>query len=79
MSVEYCYKQYVDDGMETSLPKGRNVMGRKWVYALKEHAKNGKIFQASYVAKGYNQTEEIDCSETVVPTANITLLEVKGS
>lgn len=38
MSVEYCYKQYVDDGMETFLPKGRDVIKGKWVYALKEHA-----------------------------------------
>lgn len=42
MSVDHCYKQYVGDGMETSLPKGRNVIGGKWVYVLKEHAKNEK-------------------------------------
>ncbi len=61
-----------NDTFELSpLPEGRNTLGGKWVYALKENTKRGKIFKARYVAKGYNQTEGIDYHETFAPTANI--------
>ena len=56
----------------TSLPVGRNVVGGKWVYAIKQNAENGNVFKARFVAKGYNQTEGIDYNETFAPTANIT-------
>ena len=56
----------------TPLPVGRNAVGGKWVYAIKENAEKGNIFKARYVAKGYNQTEGIDYNETFAPTANIT-------
>ena len=58
----------------TSLPKGKNTVGGKWVYAVKENVEKGKIFKARYVAKGYSQTEGIDYHEACAPTANLTSL-----
>lgn len=55
----------------TTLPTGRNTIGGKWVYALKEN-EQGRIFKARFVAKGYNQTQGIDYQETFAPTANMT-------
>ena len=55
----------------TALPEGRNVVGGKWVYAIKQNTEKGNVFKARYVAKGYNQTEGIDYNETFAPTANI--------
>lgn len=55
----------------TTLPTGRNTIGGKWVYALKEN-EQGQIFKARFVAKGYNQTQGIDYQETFAPTANMT-------
>lgn len=55
-----------------TLPKDKNTVGGRWVYALKENADTGKIFKARYVAKGYKQTEGIDYHETFAPTANLT-------
>ena len=56
----------------TSLPKGKNTVGGKWVYANKENVEKGKILKARYVTKGYSQTEGIDYHETFAPTANLT-------
>ncbi len=55
--------------------KGRSTIGGKWVYALKEPAENGNIFKAGYVAKGYNQTEGINCHVTFMLTTNITSVQ----
>ena len=54
------------------MPKGKNTVGGKQVYAVKENIEKGKIFKAKYVAKGYSQTEGIDYHETFAPTANLT-------
>lgn len=56
----------------TTLPRGRNAVGGKWVYAMKENDEKGKIFKARYVAKGYNQIEGVDYHKTFAPTANLT-------
>ena len=42
------------------LPKGKNVVKGKWVYATKEDAEGMTSFKARYVAKGYSQEKGID-------------------
>ena len=48
------------------LPKGKKVIGCKWVYAQKEGfpSKNDVRYKARLVAKGYAQKEGIDYNET---------------
>ena len=56
----------------TDLPKDRQVVGGRWVYAVKENANGDETFKARYVAKGYSQREGTDYFETFSPTANMT-------
>lgn len=58
------------------LPEGRQTVGGRWVYALKEDDKGNETYKARYVAKGYSQVEGLDYSETFSPTANLTSLRV---
>lgn len=58
------------------LPEGRQTVGGRWVYALKEDEKGNETHKARYVAKGYSQVEGLDYSETFSPTANLTSLRV---
>ena len=39
----------------TTLPKGKNLVGGKWVYTIKEDANGSETLKARYVAKGYSQ------------------------
>jgi hypothetical protein len=54
------------------LPKGKNVIGCKWVYKVK-HNSDGSIsmYKARLVAKGYAQTHGIDYEETFAPIAKM--------
>ena len=56
----------------TNLPKDRQVVGGKWVYAVKENANGDETYKARYVAKGFSQKEGTDYHETFSPTANMT-------
>ncbi len=56
----------------TELPKGKSLIGGKWVYATKLDADGNVKHKARYVAKGYSQKENVDYSETFSPTAHMT-------
>ena len=60
----------------TTLPMGKNPVGGKWVYTIKENAEGSETLKARYVAKGYSQVEGIDYQETFAPTANIASVRV---
>ena len=56
----------------TTLPKGRKIVGGRWVYTIKENSNGSKTYKARYVAKGYSQVKNVDYQETFAPTANFT-------
>ena len=58
------------------LPKGKPVVGGRWVYAVKLGPKNEEKFKARYVAKGYSQIKDINYKETFAPTANLTSIRM---
>ena len=52
----------------TPLPEGKQTVGCRWVYAVRESADGPLTHKARYVAKGYSQTKDIDYVETYAPT-----------
>ena len=60
----------------SDLPEGKNAVGGRWVYTIKESSTGAKTFKARYVAKGYSQVKGIDFQETFAQTANLTSLRV---
>ena len=53
------------------LPEGKQAVGGKWVFAVKESADGTLTHKARYVAKGYSQTKDIDYFEAYAPTTQI--------
>ena len=67
----------VNDTFElTALPEGKNLVGGKWVYTVKEDVNGSETLKARYVAKGYSQVHGIDYEETFSPTADITSIRI---
>jgi len=58
------------------LPEGRNAVGGRWVYTIKENSNGSQTYKARFVAKGYSQVEGVDYKETFAPTANLTSMRV---
>ena len=61
----------------TSLPKNRNPISCRWVFALKKNA-SGEIvrYKAQLVARGYSQEYGIDYRETFAPVIRLDALQV---
>ena len=67
----------VNDTFElTALLEGKNIVGGKWVYIVKEDVNGSETLKARYVAKGYSQVHGIDYEETFSPTADITSIRI---
>ena len=61
----------------TTLPKGCNVVGGRWVYAVQPGPNNTETtFKAHYVAKGFLQVKDVDYQETFSPTAKVTSMRM---
>lgn len=58
-------------------PKGKRLVGCKWVYTLKYKA-DGSLekYKACLVAKGYTQTYEIDYQETFALVAKMNIVRI---
>lgn len=56
------------------LPKGRKLVGVKWVYKLKTTVDGSKRYKARLVAKGFSQKYGQDYDEIFAPVVKITTL-----
>ena len=59
----------------TPLPRGKQAVGHRWVYAVKESPDGYETCKARYAAKGYGQVEGIHYKETFSSTANMTSVQ----
>lgn len=57
-------------------PIDRQVVGGRWVYAVKICQNGEETHKARYVAKGYSQISEIDYQETFAPTARMSSIRI---
>lgn len=59
----------------TDLPKGKNVVGLKWIFKTKYHA-DGSVqkYKPRLVVKGYSQQQGIDFEETFSPVAQFEMV-----
>jgi len=56
----------------TTLPKGKEALGVKWVYKVKKNVKGDiERYKARLVDKGYNQKAGIDYDEVYSPAAQL--------
>lgn len=55
-----------------TLPTGKNVVGGRWLYTIKENTNNTRDYNARYVAKGFSQIKDLDYHETYAPTTKMT-------
>lgn len=76
MKEEITALQENDTFEYTTLPDGKNLIGGKWVYAVKLGPSGEEKFKARYVAKGYSQIQGVDYSETFSPTARFTSIRM---
>jgi len=59
------------------LPKGKKVIGCKWVYKIKHDADGSmNIYKTRLVTKGYAQTYGIDYEETYSLVAKMTIVKI---
>ena len=74
LELESWKKNDVYDDTVT-IPTGSNIVGSKWVYALKPNS-DGKIalFKARLVALGYSQKQDVDFHDTFAPVLQPPLL-----
>ena len=56
----------------TQQPKGKNIIGGRWVYTVKQSGSNETVHKARYVAKGYSQIKDIGYYETYALTTKMT-------
>ena len=57
-------------------PIDRQVVGGRWVYAVKICQNGEEAHKARYVVKGYSRIPEIDYQETFAPTARMSSIRI---
>ena len=55
---------------------GHETITGRWVFAKKFDAKNNEVFRARFVAKGFQQTYNVNFGETFSPTAKMTTIRI---
>src|SRR5678815_3362577 len=77
MDEEYASLIENDTWEIVPLPKGRQAIGSRWIYKVKQHS-DGSVerFKACFVAKGYSQKYGVDYDETFSPVFKLTSLRI---